>query len=360
MWIIRTALRNPYTFFVLAIVIVLFGSLAGLRTPVDILPDIKLPVISVVWTYVGMPPADMSNRIITYYERQMTTAVTDIDHIESQSLPGVGVVKVFFHPDVNVNAALSEVIGISQTVLKRLPPGITPPQILSYNASSVPVLQLALSGKTLTDQQLYDLSNNFIRPRLAEVEGAAVPSPYGGKARQVQVDLDPAALHEKNLTPDDVVNAIQLQNLLLPAGTEKIGKFEYQVLLNASTDTLDALNSLPIKRVDGTVVYLHDVAHVRDGYSPQQNIVRVNGLHSVLTTIQKNGSVSTLSIISQVKELLPLIKAGAPAGLEHRPGRRSVDLRQGGRHGRRARGHHRRSTYGPHDSAVPRAACARP
>ncbi|MGC1458006.1 MAG: efflux RND transporter permease subunit [Steroidobacteraceae bacterium] len=315
MWIIRTALRNPYSFFVLAIVIVLFGSLAGLRTPIDILPDIKLPVISVVWTYVGMPPADMSNRIITYYERQMTTAVTGIDHIESQSLPGVGVVKVFFHPEVNVDTALSEVIGISQTVLKRLPPGITPPQILSYNASSVPVLQLALSGKSLTDQQLYDLSNNFIRPRLAEVEGAAVPSPYGGKNRQVQVDLDPAALHEKNLTPDDVVNAIQLQNLLLPAGTEKIGKFEYEVLLNASTDSLDALNNLPIKRVDGTVVYLRDVAHVRDGYSPQQNMVRVNGLHSVLTTIQKNGSVSTLSIISQVKELLPLIKAGAPAGL---------------------------------------------
>ncbi|HEY4340562.1 MAG TPA: efflux RND transporter permease subunit [Steroidobacteraceae bacterium] len=315
MWIIRTALRNPYSFFVLAIVIVLFGSLAAVRTPVDILPDINLPVISIVWTYVGMPPADMSNRIITYYERQMTTAVTGIEHIESQSLPGVGVVKVFFHPDVNVNAALSEVIGISQTVLKRLPPGINPPQILSYNASSVPVLQLALSGKSLTDQQLYDLSNNFIRPRLAEVEGAAVPSPYGGKNRQVQVDLDPAALHEKNLSPEDVVSAIQLQNLLLPAGTEKIGKLEYEVLLNASTDTLSALNDLPIKRVDGTVVYLRDVAHVRDGYSPQQNMVRVNGLHSVLTTIQKNGSVSTLSIISQVKDLLPLIKAGAPAGL---------------------------------------------
>ncbi|HEV2703181.1 MAG TPA: efflux RND transporter permease subunit [Steroidobacteraceae bacterium] len=315
MWIIRTALRSPYSFFVLAIVIVLFGSLAAVRTPVDILPDIKLPVISIVWTYVGMPPADMSNRVVTYYERQMTTAVTGIEHIESQSLHGVGVVKVFFHPDVNVDTALSEVIGISQTVLKRLPPGMNPPQILSYNASSVPVLQLALSGKNLTDQQLYDLSNNFIRPRLAEVEGAAVPSPYGGKNRQVQVDLDPAALHEKNLSPSDVVNAIQLQNLLLPAGTEKIGTFEYEVLLNASTDSLDALNDLPIKSVDGTVIYLRDVAHVRDGYSPQQNMVRVNGLHSVLTTIQKNGSISTLSIISQVKALLPLIKAGAPAGL---------------------------------------------
>jgi multidrug efflux pump subunit AcrB len=319
MWIIRTALRYPYTFFVLAISIALFGSLAALRTPVDVLPDIKLPVISVVWTYVGMPPADMSNRIITYYERQMTTAVTDIDHIESQSLPGVGVVKVYFHPDVNVNAALSEVTAISQTVLKRLPPGITPPQILSYNASSVPVLQLALSGKTLTDQQLYDLSNNFIRPRLAEVEGAAVPSPYGGKNRQVQVDLNPQALHAKNVTPSEVVNAIQAQNLLLPAGTEKIGSFEYEVMLNASTNTLDELNDLPIKHVDGTVVYLRDVAHVRDGYSPQQNLVRVDGLHSVLTTIQKNGSISTLSIISQVKALLPLIKAGAPAGLHIEP-----------------------------------------
>ncbi|HEY3729696.1 MAG TPA: efflux RND transporter permease subunit [Steroidobacteraceae bacterium] len=315
MWIIRAALRYPYTFFVLAIAIVLFGSVAAMRTPIDILPDIKLPVISVVWTYVGLPPSDMSNRVVTYYERQMTTAVNDIDHIESQSLPGVGVVKVYFHPDVNVNAALSQVTAVSQTVLKRLPPGITPPLVLSYDASTVPVLQLALSGHTLTDQQLYDLSNNFIRPRLAEVEGAAVPSPYGGKARQVSVDLDPNALHEKGLTPEDVVNAIQAQNLLLPAGTEKIGTFEYNVLLNASPIRLEDLNDLPLKHVDGTVVYLHDVAHVRDGYSPQENLVRVNGLHSVLTTIQKNGSVSTLDIIRETKALLPLIKAGAPAGL---------------------------------------------
>src|SRR5450631_4793463 len=208
MWIIRIALSRPYTFFVLAISILLFGALAILRTPIDIFPNIKLPVVSDVWTYNGLPPSEMSDRIITYFERQMTTAVNDIDHIESQSLPGVGVIKVFFHPEVNVNGALAQVTAIAQTVLKRLPPGITPPQILSYNASSVPVLQLALSGKSLTDQQLYDLSNNFIRPRLAEVEGAAVPSPYGGKARQVQVDLDPAALHAKNVTAEDVVNAI--------------------------------------------------------------------------------------------------------------------------------------------------------
>ena len=214
MWIIRIALARPYTFFVLAICIVIFGIFAILRTPVDIFPNIKLPVVSVVWTYNGLPPSEMSDRVITYFERQMTTAVNDIDHIESQSLPGVGVIKVFFHPEVNVNGALAQVTAIAQTVLKRLPPGITPPQILSYNASSVPILQLALSSKTLSDQQLYDLSNNFIRPQLAEVEGAAIPSPYGGKARQIMVDLDPDAIRAKNLSPADITNAILTQKFL--------------------------------------------------------------------------------------------------------------------------------------------------
>ena len=319
MWIIRAALRYPLTFFVMAILMSLSGLLAIVRTPVDILPDIKLPVISVVWTYIGLPPTDMSNRIITYFERQMTTAVNDIDHIESQSLPGVGVVKVFFHANVNIAAAQSQVTAIAQTVLKRLPPGITPPQILSYNASSVPILQLALTSQTLTDQNLYDLSNNFIRPQLAEVEGAAIPSPYGGKARQVSVDLNMAALHEKGLSAQDVANALSAQNLILPAGTEKIGKFEYNVLLNASPRRLAQLEDLPIKDAGGAVVYVRDVAHVRDGYSPQENIVRVNGRHSVLTTIQKNGSISTLKIISDVKKLLPRIRAGAPASLNIRP-----------------------------------------
>jgi len=319
MWIIRAALRYPATFFVMAILMSLSGLLAIVRTPVDILPDIKLPVISVVWTYIGLPPADMSNRIITYFERQMTTAVNDIDHIESQSLPGVGVVKVFFHANVNISAAQSQVTAIAQTVLKRLPPGITPPQILSYNASSVPILQLALTSQTLTDQNLYDLSNNFIRPQLAEVEGAAIPSPYGGKARQVSVDLNTAALHEKGLSAQDVTTALSAQNLILPAGTEKVGKFEYNVLLNASPLRLSQLEDLPIKDAAGAVVYVRDVAHVRDGYSPQENIVRVNGRHSVLTTIQKNGSISTLKIISDVKNLLPRIRAGAPAALNIRP-----------------------------------------
>jgi len=313
--IIRLALRRPYTFVVLAILILLIGPLAILRTPTDIFPDIKLPVIGVVWNYNGLPPDEMSDRIITYFERQMTTTVNDIEHIESQSLPGVGVIKVFFQPNVDVNAALAQVTAVAQTVLKRLPPGITPPLVLSYNASSVPILQLALSSKTLTDQQLFDLSNNFIRPQLAEVEGAAIPSPYGGKNRQVVVDLDPKALRSRGLSPQDVTNAILAQNLILPSGTEKMGTFEYNVKLNGSPKELDDLNNLPVKSVNGTTIYLRDVAHVRDGYSPQQNLVLVDGQRSVLTTVQKNGKASTLDIIDHVKALLPKIKAGAPEGL---------------------------------------------
>ena len=314
--LIRLALQRPYTFVVLGLLILIIGPLAILRTPIDIFPGINLPVISVIWTYNGLPPDEMSDRIITYFERQMTTTVNDIEHVESQSLPGVGVIKVFFQPEVNVNAALAQVTAISQTVLKRLPPGITPPQILSYNASSVPILQLALSSKTMNDQQLFDLSNNFIRPQLAQVEGAAIPSPYGGKNRQVVVDLDPNALRSKGLSPSDVTNAILAQNLILPSGTQKIGTFEYNVKLNGSPKELDELNDLPIKAVNGTVITLRDVAHVRDGYSPQQNLVLVNGQRSVLTTIQKNGNASTLDIVDHVKSLLPKIQAGAPEGLK--------------------------------------------
>lgn len=315
LWIVRVALSRPLTFIVLALLILILGPLAYMNMRTDIFPDIKVPVVSAVWTYNGLPPSDMSNRIITYYERQMTTTVNDIEHIESQSLPGVGIVKVFFQPDVNINAAVSEVTALSQTVLKRLPPGITPPLILSYNASSVPILQLALSSNTLLDNQLFDISNNFIRPQLAEVEGAAVPSPYGGKNRQIQVDLDLTALRSKGLSPEDVTSAIEKQNLILPAGTEKVGMFEYDILLNASPNVLDELNDLPIKSINGTTIFLRDVAHVWDGFSPQYNMVRVNGRHSVLTTIQKNGAASTLAIIDHVKRLLPKIEAGAPPGL---------------------------------------------
>ncbi|PRC93252.1 efflux RND transporter permease subunit [Solimicrobium silvestre] len=319
LWIVRVALRRPLTFIVLALLIFILGPLVYLSMRTDIFPDIKIPVVSVVWTYNGLPPNDISDRIITYYERQMTTTVNDIEHIESQSLSGVGIVKVFFQPDVNINAAVSQVTALSQTVLKRLPPGITPPLILSYNASSVPILQLALSSNTLLDNQLFDISNNFIRPQLAEVEGAAVPSPYGGKNRQIQVDLNLEALRSKGLAPEDVTSAIDKQNLILPAGTEKIGVFEYNILLNASPKVLDELNDLPIKSANKSTnkstIFLRDVAHVRDGFSPQYNMVRVDGRHSVLTTIQKNGTASTLSIIDHVKKLLPKIEAGAPLGL---------------------------------------------
>ena len=315
LWIVRVALNRPYTFIVLALLILLLGPLVYVNMRTDIFPDIKVPVVSAVWSYNGLPPADMSSRIITYYERQLSTSVNDIEHIESQSLPGVGIVKIFFQPSVDINAAVSQVTALSQTVLKRLPPGITPPLILSYNASSVPVLQLALSSDTLLDNQLFDISNNFIRPQLAQVQGAAVPSPYGGKNRQISVDLDMQALRSKGLSPQDVSSAILTQNLILPAGTEKMGEFEYNVLLNASPDALDDLNDLPIKSANGATILLRDVAHVRDGFSPQQNMVRVNGQHSVLTTIQKNGTTSTLDIIDHVKALLPRIEAGAPPGL---------------------------------------------
>ena len=314
-WIVRVALSRPYTFIVMALLILILGPLIYVNMRTDIFPDIRMPVVSVVWSYIGMPPNEMSDRIVTFYERQMTTTVNNIEHIESQSLPGMGIIKVFFQPSVNINSAVAQVTAISQTVLKRMPPGITPPLILTYDASSIPILQLALTSKTLLDNQLFDISNNFIRPQLAQVEGAAIPSPYGGKNRQVQIDLDPQELRSKGLSPEDVSNALAVQNLILPAGTEKVGKFEYNVLLNASPKQIDEINNLPIKLVNGTVIYLRDVGHAWDGFSPQQNVVRVEGHHSVLTTIQKNGQASTLDIIKQVKKLLPRIEAGAPPGL---------------------------------------------
>ena len=314
-WLVRVALSRPYTFVVMAILIFILGPLSYKNMSTDIFPAIDIPVISVVWTYNGMPPQDVADRITTYYERNLSSTVSDIEHIESQTLAGVSVVKIFFHPGVNINGAMSQVTAISQTVLKQMPPGITPPQILVYNASDVPVISMALSSHRLLDNQLFDLSNNFIRPQLAEVEGAAVTSPYGGKVRQIQVDLDQRALRAKGLTPTDVVNALSVQNLQLPSGTEKVGLFEYNVTLNASPKVVEELNDMPIKTVNGATIYLRDVGYVRDGFAPQTNIVRINGLHSVLTTIQKNGNASTLAIIQQIKDMMPRILAGAPKGL---------------------------------------------
>jgi CzcA family heavy metal efflux pump len=317
-WIVLTALRRPYTFVVLAVLIAIFGIRAALLTPTDIFPNIKIPVISVVWSYNGLLPNDMSGRVIYYYERFMTAQVGDIEHIESHSLGGYGVVKIFFQKEVNIAVAMAQVTAASQTVLKLLPPGITPPYVLSYNASSVPILQLALSSRSLPQMKLFDLGQNFIRPQLATVQGAAVPSPYGGKILQVQVDLDQQAMQAHGVSAEDVVNAVSAQNLILPAGDQKIGKFDWNVSLNASPTMLDKINELPVKKVEDSVIYVHDVAHVHQGSPPQTNMVRVNGARAVLMTILKAGSSSTLDIIDGVKSLLPRVQESLPSSLNLR------------------------------------------
>jgi len=314
-WVVLIALRRPYTFVVLSFLIAIFGVLAALRTPTDIFPNINIPVVSVVWTYTGLLPNDMSGRVIYYYERTLTAQVGDIEHIESQSLNSYGVVKIFFQKGVNIRTALAQVTAASQTVLKLLPPGITPPYVLSYNAATVPILQLALSSKALPQMKLFDLGQNFIRPQLATVAGAAVPSPYGGKILQAQVDLDQQAMQAHNVSADDVVNAISAQNLILPAGDAKIGKFDWNVALNASPVLLDKINDLPVKKVNGTIIFIRDVAYVHEGSPPQTNLVRVNGARAVLMTILKAGSASTLSVIDGIKSLLPRVEESLPAGL---------------------------------------------
>jgi multidrug efflux pump subunit AcrB len=311
-WFVRLALRRPYTFVVLALLILMIGPLAALRSPTDIFPDIKIPVISVVWTYTGLSPEDMSGRVVYYYERQLSSNVNDIEHVESQSLAGFGIVKIFFQPNVDIRTATAQVTSISQTVLKQMPPGITPPLILNYNASTVPILQLALSSIVETEQKLFDLGQNFIRPQLATVQGTAVPSPYGGKVRQIQIDVNPQALQSKHLSAQDVENAIAAQNQIIPVGTQKIGQFEYSVKLNDSPDAFQQINDFPIKAVNGTIIYMRDVASVRDGSPPQTNVVRVNGKRAALMTILKSGAASTLDIVSNVKKLLPLLAETLP------------------------------------------------
>src|SRR6202789_3285783 len=313
-WIVLTALRRPYTFVVLSLLIAIFGVLAALRTPTDIFPNINIPVISVVWTYNGLLPSDMSGRVVYYYERTLTAQVGDIEHLESQSLSGYGVVKIFFQKEVDIAAAMAQVTAASQTVLKLLPPGITPPYVLSYNASSVPILQLALSSQALPQMKLFDLGQNFIRPQLAIVQGAAVPSPYGGKILQVQIDLDQQAMQSHGISAEDVGNSGSAQNLILPAGDEKIGKFDWNVALNASPVMLDKINDLPVKKVNGTVIFLRDVAFAHDGAPPQTNLVRMDGAHAVLMTILKAGSASPFSVIQGVKALIPRVEESLPAG----------------------------------------------
>jgi CzcA family heavy metal efflux pump len=324
-WIVQIALRRPYTFIVLSLLIAIFGTVSALKTPTDIFPNINVPVVAVVWTYNGLLPNDMSGRVTYYYERYLSAQVGDIEHIESQSLQGYSVIKIFFQKNVNIRAALAQVTAASQTVLKLLPPGITPPYVLSYNAATVPILQLALSSNSLPQMKLFDLGQNFIRPQLATVAGAAVPSPYGGQIRDVQIDLDQHAMQARNVSAQDLVDAVSAQNLILPAGDEKIGKFDWNVSLNASPVMLQKINDLPVKKVNGTIVYVHDVAYVHDGAPPQTNMVRVDGVHAVLMTILKAGSASTLSVIQGVKDLLPRVEESLPSGFGlHTVGDQSV------------------------------------
>jgi len=318
MWIVRLALRRPYTFVVFALLILILGAYSIETMPTDIFPNIDIPVVTVVWNFSGLSADQIANRIVTNAERGMTTTVNDIDHIESQSLVGVGIIKIFFHPQVNIGQAVAQVTSISQVQLRSLPPGTTPPFIIQYNASSVPVLQLGLSGPGLNEQQLNDIATQTIRIQLATVEGAQTPFPFGGKQRQIQVDLDLNALEAKGLSPTDVVNAIAAQNVIAPSGTIKLDRFEYQVETNSAPTVLDALNNMPIKTVNGATVYIRDVAHVRDGSPPQTNIVRVDGHRAIMMNVMKTGSASTLDIIRDVRDIIssPSLKGQLPPQLK--------------------------------------------
>jgi multidrug efflux pump subunit AcrB len=316
MWIVRLALRRPYTFVVFAFLILILGAYSIETMPTDIFPNIDIPVVTVVWNYTGLSAEQMANRIVTPSERSMTTTVNDVEHIESQSWTGIAIIKVFFQPSVNIGSAVAQVTAVNQSVLRTLPTGITPPFIMQYNASSVPVLQIGLSGQGLNEQQLNDLASNTIRTQLATIEGAQTPFPYGGKQRQVQVDLDLHALQAYGLSPSDVVNAVSVQNLIAPSGTMKIDRWEYAVETNSAPSVIDDLNNLPVKTVNGSVVYVHDVAHVRDGFPPQTNIVRVDGKRAIVMSIMKTGSASTLNIIAGIRAKLDNVKGQLPPQLK--------------------------------------------
>ncbi len=315
MWFVRLALRRPYTFVVFALLILILGIMSITSMPVDIFPNIDIPVITIVWNFNGLSAEQMADRITSNSERGLTITVSDIDHIESQSVVGRGLIKVFFHPGANIGEALAEVTAISQTLLRQLPPGTVPPFIIEYNASSVPVLQLGLSGQGLDEQQLNDLATQTIRVQLATIEGAQEPYPYGGKQRAIMVNLNQQELEARGLSPADVVNAIADQNVIAPSGTIKVNRFEYQVETNSAPTLLEAIDNMPIKAVNGAIVYIHDVAHVLDGSPPQTNIVRVNGRRAVLVNIMKTGSSSTLSIINAVRDKLAYIKGDLPSTL---------------------------------------------
>jgi multidrug efflux pump subunit AcrB len=315
MWIVRLALRRPYTFVVMSLLIAVLGLLSIVSMPVDIFPSIDIPVVSVIWTYGGLSPTDIQDRITTVVERAMTTTVSNIEHLESVSLRNNGVIKLFFQPGADVNAAVAQVTAICQTMIRPLPPGITPPLILQYNAAAVPVVMLSLGSEQLSEQEINDLGNSFIRTQLVAVQGAAVPQPYGGKNRVVNIDLDPDALYARGLSAEDVNTAVTSQNIIRAPGTAKMGPIEYDIAINSSPEILAQLNDIPIRYVNGAMVYLHDVAFVHDGYSPQNNLVRRDGRHAALLPVLTSGSASTLSVVSAVRNMMPRIQAGLPKSL---------------------------------------------
>src|SRR6476646_7670738 len=315
MWIVQLALRRPYTFIVLAIFIVIAGVLSILKTPKDIFPDINIPVCAAIWNFTGMPAQEFSNRITSVYERILTTVVNDIEHIESTSYNGIGVVKIYLQPNASVPVAMAQLTAASQAVLKQLPPGETPPLILSFSASNVPVLRLGLSGANFSEQQLNDLALNFLRVQLVTVPGAAVPYPYGGKQRVVSIDLNSQELQARGLAPTDVINAISAQNVILPSGTVKIGEQEFDIGLHASPKAIKELGDIPVRTLNGTTTYVRDIASVRDGFIPQTNIVRFDGRRATMLQVQKNGKASTLDIVKGEKDLVQRLGPGLPEGL---------------------------------------------
>ena len=319
MWIVRLALARPYTFIVLALLILILAPVVILRTPTDIFPNIDIPVIAAAFNYAGLSAEEMEERITSIYERILTTTVNDVEHMESQSIDGRAIIKVFFQPNANIQAAMAQVSAISQPVLRQLPPGTTAPFLIEYNASSVPIIQLGLSGRGLSEQALFDYGVNFIRTRLVTIPGCAIPYPYGGKQRQIMVDINPAAMQSKGLSPADITKAIANQNLIIPAGTSKIGQFEYDVDLNSSPTTVEAFNNFPIKVVNGAPIYIRDIGYVRDGFSPQTNIVRQDGGRAVLLTVMKGGNASTLAVVNGIRKLLPSVSATLPPELKIQP-----------------------------------------
>jgi multidrug efflux pump subunit AcrB len=319
MWIVEVALRRPYTFLVMALLILIATPLVLLKMSTDIFPEINIPVISIVWTYTGLSAQEVGKRITAVNERSLTTTVNDIEHIESESLSGFSIIKIFFQPNADIPTAMAQVVALEQSQLRNLPPGILPPQVIKYSASSVPIIQLGLSSATMTEQAVFDAAVNFLRPRLVTIPGVAIPYPYGGKTRVISVDLDTNAMLAKGLTPNDIVNAVNLQNLILPSGTSKIGSVEYVLATNSSPDTIAELNRIPVVTRAGVTTYLSEVAHVRDGFSPQTNIVRQNGERGVLVPIIKNGGSSTLDIVSALLKQLPIVEQTLPKDLKITP-----------------------------------------